>query len=640
MEDGAGTFTSGTPGIVFSYLLMTSGARAGAHFILRAGDPTRIGRGLDCDVVLSDPLSSRVHATVVYQDDGWFVRDAGSRNGTFVNGQKIDEAQLGEGNVLKVGSTEFVFRQSPTRPTDTSRIDMTQTIVRDRLMEKHDVGPPAPTLTEAAKIHDLYLLHQLSIRLLGCTDPDEVIYVSLDLLRSRTHASVVGFLWVSDEGQLKPKLVIPEDRADSVRLSDSLTDMVIRQAKAIWVDDQKPAGQTAALAHFADALCAPLMHDGKGIGAIHLYLERGRFNQDDFDFAIPVANILTVALVRARSEALLKEDNRQLSDKAAAVGELLGDSKPMLDLKGKITRVARATGCVLIRGDSGVGKELVARALHELSLRKQKPFVTLDCGALPPTLIESALFGYERGAFTGADREYAGVFERAHGGTLFLDELGELPLDLQPKLLRAVERGEIERLRGEGAVRVDVRIIAATNRSREEMVAEKRFRSDLYYRLAVVHLALPALRERPGDLPLLVEHFLDRFGQARVRFEPDAMALLSRHSFPGNVRELANLVRRLSVLAAGDRISGPDLKSHLTPATEEVPAPPHAEDWSGLSFKDAKSRLVDHFEREYLEHVLKRHRFNVSSAAREAGIGRRHFHRLLEKYGISTRKEA
>jgi DNA-binding NtrC family response regulator len=307
---------------------------------------------------------------------------------------------------------------------------------------------------------------------------------------------------------------------------------------------------------------------------------------------------------------------------------------------GMIERVAPTELPVLVTGETGTGKELVARALHELGLRKQKPFVTLDCGALPPTLIESALFGYERGAFTGADREYAGVFERAHGGTLFLDELGELPLDLQPKLLRAVERGEIERLRGEGAVRVDVRIIAATNRSLEEMVAEKRFRSDLYYRLAVVHLALPALRERPGDLSLLVEHFLDRFGQARVRFEPDAMALLSRHSFPGNVRELVNLVRRLSVLSAGDRISAAELQPHLTPAAEGAPAPQPADDWSGLSFKDAKSKLVDHFEREYLEHVLKRHRFNVSGAAREAGIGRRHFHRLLEKYGISTRKEA
>src|SRR5688572_21097575 len=161
---------------------MTSGARAGAHFILRGGEPTRIGRGLDCDVVLSDPLSSRVHCTVVHQDDGWFVRDAGSRNGTFVNGQKIDEAQLGEGNVLKVGSTEFVFRQSPTRPSDTSRIDMTQTILRDRPMLLASHSQPIPEPTDPARVRDLYLLHQLSLRLLGCTDPDEVIRVSLDLL--------------------------------------------------------------------------------------------------------------------------------------------------------------------------------------------------------------------------------------------------------------------------------------------------------------------------------------------------------------------------------------------------------------------------------------------------------------------------
>ncbi len=327
-------------------------------------------------------------------------------------------------------------------------------------------------------------------------------------------------------------------------------------------------------------------------------------------------------------------------------GEMVGASPPMRGVFGLIERVAPTDLPVLVTGETGTGKELVARAIHELGSRSQKAFVTLDCGALPPTLIESALFGYERGAFTGADRAYAGVFERAHGGTLFLDELGELPLELQPKLLRAVERGEIERLRGDGTVRVDVRIIAATNRSLEEMVREGRFRSNLYFRLAVVHLALPPLRERMSDLPLLIEHLLERFngelagGNPRTwRFDPEALDLLSKHPFPGNVRELANLVRRSALLARGETISAADLSlepAKVPPAPADTPPP---EDWAGLSFKDAKSKLVDHFEREYLEHVLRRHRFNVSGAAREAGIGRRHFHRLLDKYGISSRKE-
>lgn len=346
-------------------------------------------------------------------------------------------------------------------------------------------------------------------------------------------------------------------------------------------------------------------------------------------------------------------------------GDLVGGSAPMREVFGLIERVAPTDLPIMICGETGTGKELAARAAHELSRRADKPFVTLDCSSLPPTLIESALFGHERGAFTGADRAYAGVFERAHGGTLFLDELGELPLDLQPKLLRAVERGEIERLRGEGAIRVDVRLVSATNRAIEEMVEAGRFRSDLYYRLAVVNLALPPLRERKEDLPLLVSCFIDRFreelkshGKHAVRFDDEALAVLAAHVFPGNVRELANLVRRTVLLAPNEIVRASDLPRELTasrpipqrPATPIIkvapPPPPAAEEarenaqWTGLSFKDAKTKLVDDFEREYLEDVLERHRFNVSGAAREAGIGRRHFHRLLEKYGIDPRRES
>ena len=318
-------------------------------------------------------------------------------------------------------------------------------------------------------------------------------------------------------------------------------------------------------------------------------------------------------------------------------GDLWGSSPAMRAVFGLIERVAPTELPVLVSGETGTGKQLVAEAVHQLSRRAEKPFVTLDCGALPPTLIESALFGYERGAFTGADRAYAGVFERAHGGTLFLDELGELPLDLQPKLLRAVERGEIERLRGEGSVRVDVRIVAATNRSLPDMVREGRFRSDLYYRLAVVELPLPPLRERPGDIQILIDHFVDKFGEEiseagreLPRLDRDTIAALARQPYPGNVRELANVVRRTLLL--GGMPSSPAI-------TEARPSAP-MEGWDGLSFKDAKSRLVDRFEREYLEDVLRRHRYNVSSASREAGIGRRHLHRLLDKYGIATRREA
>jgi Nif-specific regulatory protein len=255
-------------------------------------------------------------------------------------------------------------------------------------------------------------LHQLSMRLLGCTEPDEVVRTSLELLRDRVRASVVGFLWASDEGQLKPKLVFPEDATGKVQLSDELTELVIRQGKAIWIDNQQLEAGAAGLAHYADAICVPLVHEAKTLGAIHVYLEKGRFRQSDFEIAIPLANILTVALVRARRETLLKVEQERLAYKAAVSDELLGESKPIQELKGRINRVARATGCVLIRGESGAGKELVARAVHRASARSDRPMLSVNCAAIPRDLMESQL--WDKGSFNGADTDHIGLFQQAH----------------------------------------------------------------------------------------------------------------------------------------------------------------------------------------------------------------------------------
>jgi transcriptional regulator with GAF, ATPase, and Fis domain len=333
-------------------------------------------------------------------------------------------------------------------------------------------------------------------------------------------------------------------------------------------------------------------------------------------------------------------------------GELVGASLPMRKVYGVIERVAPAGLPVLIMGETGTGKELCARAIHEKSARADGPFVTLDCSALPPTLVESALFGHEKGAFTGADRSHAGVFERADGGTLFLDELGELPLDLQPKLLRALERGEIERIRGEQRIRVDVRVVAATNRDLSAMVRDGRFRSDLFYRLAVVTVRLPPLRDRLEDIPSITRNFfethraeLDKAGARANGVAPEAMARLLGATYPGNVRELINTLRRAAVFAQGHEILAGELEG-----VEETPAAPPAEPrldstpdlkleprTTFASLKEAKAILIDRFEREYLVGLLDKHANNISRAAREAGIGRRHLHRLVERYQIHLR---
>jgi transcriptional regulator with PAS, ATPase and Fis domain len=292
-----------------------------------------------------------------------------------------------------------------------------------------------------------------------------------------------------------------------------------------------------------------------------------------------------------------------------------------------LERAAESDVTVLLEGETGTGKEAAAESIHLASARRDSPFVVVDCGAIPAELLESEFFGHEKGAFTGAHAARTGAFEAATGGTVFLDEIGELPLDLQPKLLRVIERHEIKRLGTNQHVPVDVRVIAATNRTLCSEVNAKRFRSDLYYRLAVFVIKLPSLRERPDDLPLLVEHILESAGVAdseEADFVKSKSFLdgLSRHSWPGNVRELRNYLERclaMRQLAPLADTPSTDLASLVNPE---------------LSLKVARERWLDVLEREYLEKLLRRHADNASSAARAAGIGRTHFYRLLWRRGV------
>jgi Nif-specific regulatory protein len=604
---------------------MTSGPRVGAQFILDPERQNRIGRGLDCDIILSDPLSSRVHAIVVCADGDWWVRDAGSRNGTYVSSQKIDEARLVEGGTLKVGSTEFEFRQTLARPTDASHPDHTQTIITDRSVLQGQAGEfGLDALRDNERAHDFLTLHQLSMRLLGCTDPDEVVRVSLELLADRTRASMVGFLWASDDGQLKPKLVIPEEDGSKVRLSSELTELVIRQGKAVWIDNQELESGTRVQQHYADAICVPLVHEGTTLGAVHVYLEQGRFKQTDFDVTIPLTNILTVALVRARRETVLKAEQERLADKAAVTNELIGSSKPMDELKSRLTRVARATGCVLIRGESGVGKELVARAVHRASARSDRPMLTVNCAAIPRDLMESQLFGHKKGSFTGADADHAGLFQQAHTGTLFLDEVGEMTLDGQAKLLRILEGHPFLPVGATKEVTVDVRLIAATNRDLREFVREGRFREDLYYRLSVFELYIPPLRERGSDIELLVNHFLAHFkrqhGRPTLTLSPDARDKLIGYAWPGNVRQLRNVVDSAVVMCEGTVILADDLGLRDATSGEQL-----------------ESLRIDYWERKLIQEALKRTEGNVPEAARLLGLGRATLYRKVEEFGIERK---
>lgn len=348
----------------------------------------------------------------------------------------------------------------------------------------------------------------------------------------------------------------------------------------------------------------------------------------DFD---ALKNTLSRAMEHSRLSVENRELRRQLSE-ANSVPEILGRSKAIRDMLHIVTTVAPTEATVLVSGESGTGKELVARAIHRSSARSGKPLVSMNCAALAENLLESELFGHEKGAFTGADKRREGRFMQADGGTLFLDEIGEMPLLLQAKLLRALQEGEIQRVGSDTPIHVDVRIIAATNRNLQEEVTEKRFREDLYFRLNVINIEVPPLRERREDIPLLAAHFLQKFA-ARNRkqikgFSPQALDALLRYDWPGNIRELENAVERAVIMGTGDYISPHELPLAL--AGSALP-PENAASGYGNSLAGLP---LDEVERRAILETLHDVDENKSEAARKLGITRATLHSKLKKFGI------
>jgi DNA-binding NtrC family response regulator len=313
-------------------------------------------------------------------------------------------------------------------------------------------------------------------------------------------------------------------------------------------------------------------------------------------------------------------------------GAMVGQSAPMQEVFAILEQVVGSSATVLIEGDTGTGKELVAAALHTEGPRAGGPFVAIDCGAIAPELIEAELFGHVRGAFTGASTTRDGALERADGGVLFLDEVGELPLGLQPKLLRALETREVRKVGAERSTQVDFRLVSATNRHLDEMVAERTFREDLYYRLAVVHLELPSLRDRLDDLPLLVDKLLRGLGvPAPGPITGPSLDRLQAHHWPGNVRELRNVLSRAIACSGTTNVRFTDLSLHLGPRRRTLA---QKEPDVGRLFHEAKQQAIDAFEVRYLRSLLESAEGNVSEAARRAGLNRKHLHELLKKHDL------
>ncbi|MCH7755945.1 sigma 54-interacting transcriptional regulator [candidate division KSB1 bacterium] len=372
--------------------------------------------------------------------------------------------------------------------------------------------------------------------------------------------------------------------------------------------------------------CVPLSIKNRQIGAIYLdsLTQRSRFTNESLPFLTAFANQAAIAIENANLYQSLRDENRQLREEMQRIHgfkEIIGQSPKMREVFDMISRVLDSDATVLIEGESGTGKELVARAIHYNGHRKDKPFLAIFCGSLPDTLLESELFGHKKGAFTGAVTDKRGLFETADGGTFFLDEIGDLSMQIQTKLLRVLQEGEIRRV-GENEIRkVNVRVVSATNKILTELVPQGLFREDLYYRLNTISIRMPLLRQRKPDIPLLAHHFLDKFETKKTKikgFDEDTLEALLSYPWPGNVRELENTIERAVVMAKRELISVDDLR---LPQTE-------IEDFSeeGLSLKDSQRRLV--------KKTLDEQEGNISETAKILGVSRRWLHYKIKEWQL------
>ncbi len=371
-------------------------------------------------------------------------------------------------------------------------------------------------------------------------------------------------------------------------------------------------------------------------GAIELAVESMRKGAYDFITKPVDETRLVITLKKAYDYTALAHENvtlRRRIQKESALKKIVGASPEMQKVFEFIRTVSPSDATVLITGESGTGKELVARAIHELSPRSKMPFVTVNCPTLPENILETELFGYAKGAFTDAKHDKKGLFQEAQGGTLLLDEIGELPVNLQSKLLRVLQEKEIKPIGTSKSIKVDVRVVASTNSDLKKQMLEKKFREDLYYRLNVVSIQMPPLRERAGDIPLLARHFLSRFceefSKKGLKLDPEATDSLIAHSWHGNVRELENTLKRAVIMTKGDTITSADLFEEKEGACMVT-----TKDAMRLPYRKAKEYVLSTFNHEYLSHILSENDGNVTRAARQCGLERQALQQILRRYGI------
>lgn len=665
-----------------AYLVIREGAKWTDVFRLTPGRKVTIGRTSTNQIVIKDERASRNHAEIFYTGGKWTLRDLDSRNGTLVANQSIrGDHALMPGDVVRIAHTQLAFVYdlskafvdqdevaAPHVGDDTVGGEFVSSLSDSQVMESFE-----PTVITHRRGQTKFLerrggedvptgkvgqaatqLCRLAFSLANQTDVAAAATLALDGLFEGTSVDA-GAVFIDRKKTSPPvpaSLEVIAARSNSTsayhRVSDFLAAMVLRDGEAVLArniegDSDLGIRDSRGEFHATSVICAPIRQGKQVVGLVHLYSTQPdrTLDADDLEFTLAVAENVALALKNLETQQELSEnlsqsrsEIQQLRKRLGVESEIVGTSQLMLQIQQEIARAAPSRATVLIRGESGVGKELVARAVHYSSPRKKGPFVCLNCAALSETLLESELFGHERGAFTGATERKFGKFEQAHLGTIMLDEIGEMSPSLQSKFLRVLEGHPFERVGGSQQIKVDVRVIAATNRDLEKGVAEGKFRRDLYFRLRVVEIFVPPLRKRPQDILELSRHFLERFNEETGRkikgFTPQAAELMQRYRWPGNVRELKNVVERAVLLAHGEWLDLDDLSlSNLATASD-----------SGELFLQRnvfEPLPLDEVERRHISATLEATGWNKSRTSEILGIERSTLDRKIKRYELKSK---
>lgn len=655
------------------YLVVREGTKWRDVYRLTAGQTISVGRAPTNRIVLNDEVCSRQHCEVFQAGDNWIVRDLNSRNGTLVNEEPINgDWVLQPGQVIRIGGCELAFTldlsQAFPQTEDGSRPEIEtgtawDVSARNRLANEptivHRKGEnrfarPEPVGRDRTS-RELSRLYRLALEMGSARNMRQLADIVLAGLTSGTRADVAAVLMLASPkvaGDSLGELTLFASRTPGAAhpyepVSEYLSTSVLNSREAVLArssgegDTHQGKAVQPVEPGTRAVICAPIRHEDRLFGLVHLYTtgDDGPLDTEDLEFALAVAEQYAVAIDSLRRRDTLadglvraRNENSLLREQLEIESELVGDSEAIRGLKGKIGRIGPSDATVLIRGESGVGKELVARAIHINSRRKNGPFVCMNCAALSESLLESELFGHEKGSFTGAVGRKLGRFEQAHKGTLMLDEVGEMSPAIQAKFLRVLEGHPFERVGGGSQVQVDVRVVAATNRHLEKAVESGEFRKDLYFRLQVVELTIEPLRERNDDIPALARFFLEKFvrktGRALRGFTPEAMEKLCGYDWPGNVRELQNTIERAVILCQADLVEPGDLQlSQLGMA--EAERANRAEGDSALVLE-----TLDDLEQRHILRVLDHTQWNKTQAAQILGIERSTLDRKLKRYQV------